>query len=161
MRGRLVRALLVAAFVLAPVATAPGQQARPARLELRTDAFFAHRPAVQLGVGIAIPTTTYMRVAGIVAAGAASTTDGTQPSARGELLARFVLDPLGERRWGVYGAAGVAAFWDNERKWRGRLVLGAGVEGRARGAWSPAFELGVGEGFRVAVVLRRVTSRRR
>jgi hypothetical protein len=153
--ARIRGVLLAVALVLVPAAGAHAQRERHARTELRTDLFIAHRPTVHIGVGVAIPLTTYMRVAGIIAGGAVSADSSVEPAARGEVLARFVLDPLGERRWGLYGAAGVGAFWDNETAWRGRLVLSAGIEGRLRGAWTPAFEVGLGEGLRVGVVLRR------
>ena len=148
-------ALLTVALVLVPASGAHAQRERQARTELRTDVFIARRPTVHVGVGVAIPVTTYMRVAGVVAGGALSTDSTLEPAARGELLARFVFDPLGERRWGLYGAAGVGAFWDNSTAWRGRLLLSAGIEGRLRGAWTPAFEVGLGEGLRVGVILRR------
>ncbi|HET6680720.1 MAG TPA: hypothetical protein VFG84_05930 [Gemmatimonadaceae bacterium] len=155
MSARLLGALLTVTLVLVPASNAHAQRERHARTELRTDVFVARRPTVHLGVGVAIPVTTYMRVAGIAAGGAVSTDGTSEPAARGELLARFVLDPLGERRWGLYGAAGVGAFWDNEIAWRGRLLLSAGIEGRLQGAWTPALEVGLGEGLRIGVVMRR------
>ena len=75
---------------------------------------------------------------------------------------RFLLDPFRERRWGPYGGAGVSAMYmgaggsiGGSGAWRGYLLAVAGLEGPAAHGILTSFEVGLGGGTRVGLVLRR------
>jgi hypothetical protein len=76
-------------------------------------------------------------------------------SGRIDVVTRYLLDPFHEFRWGPYAGAGVSALWDRRANWRGALLLLVGVEGPARAGWRTSVELGLGDGARLGVVLRR------
>jgi hypothetical protein len=148
-------AVLMSAAAALPLA-AQSLQIKPfAQLEARSDAIFGSPSALQVGVGANIPVDPYVRV-GTTVAGGTSWQDGRSgTSARADLTARYLLDPYAETRWGVYGGAGLSVRWDRDARWRPYLLLVGGVEGPARGGWRTSFEVGVGGGARVGVVLRR------
>lgn len=146
--GALVATLLAGA-------QAGAQDAPRLQPEARLDVMTGPAWAVHAGLGVTAPLGTYVRfgVVGGIGPGAGGMTG------RGDLIARFTLDPFRERRWAPYGAGGVSArFGDGSRNY---LLLLAGVEGPARRGIAPAFELGVGGGFRAGVILRRALARRR
>jgi hypothetical protein len=154
-------AVLICALPLAGVAA----QSRPLFPEARVDGISARASAAFVGAGLAIPLTTYTRIA-LVAGGGQSWYRGERGgAARVELVGRFVLDPLRERRWAPYGLAGLGALYhaldDARDRWREVIVIGVGVEGPALGAVAPAVEIGVGGGARLSVVLRRALPNRR
>jgi len=74
------------------------------------------------------------------------------------VVARYLLDPFREFRWGPYAGAGFSAQWNRGADWRGDLLLLVGVEGPAHEGWRTAVELGRGGGARLGVVLRRARS---
>jgi hypothetical protein len=78
---------------------------------------------------------------------------GGEAAWRAELLAHFLLDPMGRSRAGLYGAGGVAVAGGPSK--REYLVLTLGLEGRPgdRSGWF--VEGGVGGGVRIAAGLRR------
>ncbi|HEX6058503.1 MAG TPA: hypothetical protein VFZ11_05745 [Gemmatimonadaceae bacterium] len=167
--GRCAIALLFA-LVFAPaalggqVASSSGRAVETAPRvlpELRIDAIEGARDRLHLGLGGVVPLGTYARAALIVGGGAARADGEARGSARAEGLVRFLLDPLRERRWGVYGGAGVSAGWIDGDGWRAGLVIAVGIEGRARGGHALAAELGLGDGARVGVVVRRTRAGRR
>jgi hypothetical protein len=139
-----------------PVRTAP----RPLP-ELRLDAIVGTHDQLHVGAGLIVPLGTYVRAVPIVAGGVARVDDERRGSARAEGVVRFLLDPLRERRWGVYGGAGVGASWIDGEGWRTPLVVVLGVEGRARGGHAVAMELGLGGGARLGVAVRRTREGRR
>jgi len=101
-----------------------------------------------------------VRLTALVAAGVARRTDGSPGddlvgSARAELVGRFLLDPSGQRRRGVYAGGGLGVRRDGAGPWRDLLLLVVGIEGRARRGLVTAADLGVGGGVRVGVALRR------
>lgn len=148
----------------APRAAAQG---RP-RAELRADALVGRDASAQAGVGVELDAGLYARVAVVAAAGAAwRDGDGAsaRPAGRGELVARFLVDPARQSRRGAYLGGGVGVRVDGTRDddpaARAYLLAVVGVEGRRRGAWAPSLEAGVGGGARLGVVLRRARADRR
>ena len=179
-RGTARRLLLLAAVLLAgrPVlAQGGGQEGQPRlRWELRADAIAARSTAYQVALGAGLPVSNYVRLAGVLGAGMTvpPAPGEARPSARADLLARFLLDPFREGRWGPYAGAGLSVRADAERyfgggdvarerlRTRGFLVLALGIEGpELSGRVMPALEVGFGGGTRVGVVLRQARQNRR
>ncbi|MEX2181247.1 MAG: hypothetical protein WD771_04350 [Gemmatimonadaceae bacterium] len=147
----------VAAAATPPAAAAQGAE-RPGLMpqwEVRLDATSARAPAVHAGAGLNVRAGLYARV-GLAAAlgGARATDDRWDVSQRLDLTVRFLLDPFDERRFGLYGGAGVGARRDGSDQVVGSLLLVAGVEGGGTRGPRLAVELGLGGGARLGVVLR-------
>ena len=163
-RAALTTACAVAVGSALPASTAA--QSRPLFPEARVDGVTARGNAVYGSVGIALPLTTYTRVALTGGAGRSWYRDREGVAARIELVGRFVLDPLRERRWAPYGFAGLGSSYDDlyeesRDRWREVIVLGIGAEGPRVGAVSPAVEVAMGGGTRLSLVLRRALANRR
>lgn len=146
---------------IAPSAGLPVQPAPRVFPELRLDAIAGARDELHLGAGVVVPLGTYARAASIAGGGVARVDGDTRGSARAEGVVRFLLDPLRERRWGIYGGAGVGASWIDGDGWRTPLIVVLGIEGRARRGHAFAAELGLGGGARLGVVVRRTRGGRR
>lgn len=162
--ARLLRltALAALASVLgAARAAAQGQQSggRPRPL-VRADVLASHSTAAHLALGITVPAGNYVRVDVAGGGGAEWAAGESRASARGDLVARFVLDPFRQSRWSGYGGGGIGALRSGGR-WRGHLLAVIGVEGPATKGMLPALELGLGGATRVGVVLRRAAPDRR
>ena len=140
---------------IAPSAGVPVRSAPRPLPELRLDAIVGTRDQLHLGAGLVVPLGTYVRAVPIVAGGVACVDDEVRGSARAEGVVRFLLDPLRERRWGVYGGGGVGASWIDGDGWRTPLVVVLGVEGRARRGYALAAEVGLGGGARLGIAIRR------
>jgi hypothetical protein len=143
-------------FALAPPAL-PAQEyvfSPPVQWEARADALFGSLATAQLGVGVNVPAGTYVRLGAVVAAGGAQRAGRTVATGRMDLVTRYLLDPFREARWGPYASAGVSVRRDDAH-WRGYLLAVAGIEGPVHGGWRQAVEIGLGDGFRVGIVLRR------
>ena len=158
MRAGTVRAALLAAACLAPSPAplaAQGARARPPQLELRADAILGRATTGHLGIGGNVALGNYLR-AGLALAGGATRIPGGEVAASGraDLVARFLLDPFREHRWGPYAGAGVGVLWDERQRTREAVLIVLGVEGSAAGSVRPALEAGFGGGTRVGVVLR-------
>jgi hypothetical protein len=110
---------------------------------------------VQGGVGAVIPLGTYVRV-GVDAAGGPTLHDGSSRAAgRIDAIGRFLLDPFREAPVGVSLGGGLSlAYVDGDKRVRPYLTAVVDIEGRRRGAVTPAFQVGLGGGTRVGVVLR-------
>lgn len=134
-----------------------GQASTPSRSrwEGRLDAFTGSADAIHAGLGVATELGTYFRLAGIVGAGAADVGDETAVSGRAEIVGRFVLDPLRQAKWGLYGATGVLVRHDDGPGTHGFVTLLVGLELPSGGRTVPAVEVGMGGGVRLAFVLRR------
>jgi hypothetical protein len=167
MRGR-VRAVLVAgarlgvtrvgiALAAVSLAAAPlsAQRPRGPQAEARLDVIAARTPSLQVGGGLNVPAGLYVRLAGTVGAGVAWRDGAQRGAARADVTARFHLDPFRESALGLYGLAGLSAMGDGFEGWRPRILVGLGVESRARGRRVLAGELSLGGGVRAALVLRR------
>jgi hypothetical protein len=129
--------------------------------ELRIDAIASRAPTLQLGVGANVPAGLYVRIGLTGAVGAARSGGEARSAARVDLTTRFLLDPLREARVGLYALGGMSAMYDGYERWRPRLVVGLGVEGRPSHRSVAAFELALGGGVRAGLVLRRPRSGRR
>jgi hypothetical protein len=155
-------AALAGALGLALLAGAgrAGAQARPPVLEARGDVLAGRTTSWHAGAGAAWRLGGYVQL-GLVAAGgvtrgpASRVDDGTAPSGRAELVARFVVDPRGGEGLRWYGGAGAGALFVRGARGLARVHVVAGVEGRPRGRVRVGAEVGVGGGARVGLVLRR------
>lgn len=125
--------------------------------EVRVDGIFASHGTVQAGVGAGIPLSTYVRGVMVLGAGADREGAGTY---RADAMLRFHLDPFREHRWGPYAAGGLSLLrnGDDPRAW---VLLVLGLEGPLRGGAATAFEIGLGGGARIGIVLRRARARQR
>ena len=164
MGGVSVRCLALVALALMPAAVAGAQLAQqPIQAETRLDAIFSRSSAVQAGFGLSVPAGIYVRTG--VVAGIGASRHGAD--GRLDLLARFSLDPFRQSTWAPYAGAGVSGRFrpDKAGGTRGYLLVLLGLEGGlpagAREGIVPAFEVGLGGGARVGVVLRRGIVRRR
>jgi hypothetical protein len=131
--------------------------------EVRLDAIFARTGAVEGAYGFTVPAGLYVR-SGLVA-GIGAARHGVE--GRSDFIFRFSFDPFRQHRWAPYAGAGASGRYRPklDAGSRGYLLVFLGVEGplpagRAAG-WVPAFELGLGGGTRVGVILRRGVDGRR
>jgi len=158
-------AALLALPLMAPAAHAqlPKPSVHP---EARLDVILGHQPAVQLGAGLQVPMGYYVRV-GLDAAVGVATNDREAPlgspdsppgplDGRADLLVRFLLDPFRQSPWGLSLGGGLSARAEPGDHVRPRLLAAVDLEGRrSRRGVVPAFQLGVGGGVRLGVILRR------
>jgi hypothetical protein len=163
---RTPRSLLHIAFGLTlavPVAGVAQQPQQRLQTEGRLDAIIARSTGVEAGLGVSVPSGIYVR-SGLVA-GIGAGRHGLE--GRTDLFSRFSLDPFRQSRWAPYGGAGISGRYRSKLDGGSRayLLVFLGVEGPlALGRTSgivPAFELGLGGGARVGVVLRRGVNARR
>jgi hypothetical protein len=146
--------LLIAAG-LCIFSAASQAQGRP---EARADAIISNDVGVYAGAGLLFPVGTYLRT-GIVAA--AGVMDGSA-AFRADLVNVFHLDPFRESSWAPYAGGGLSFLYDTgEARTQARLLALIGVEGPLRNGKATAFEVGLGGGVRVAVILRKAQARSR
>lgn len=152
--GRFFFGAAITLLLGAPIAAGAQDRPRPV-IVARLDATSAAVPRLEASLGGAIPLGTYARLHVTAGSGAARVAGEVEPSARGDLVARFLLDPLLQSKRGAYFGGGVS--WLAHRGERGRawLALVAGLELAQRGPIVPALEVGVGGGARVGLVVRR------
>ena len=164
MRGAqvIVRVSLTLLLLLPSVDNAQLPQ-QPLQTEARLDAIIAHTAGVEAGLGLTIPAGIYVRSGLVTGLGAGR--HGVE--GRTDLISRFSLDPFRQSRWAPYGGGGISGRYRSKRDGSSRayLMIFLGVEGplslgRTSGI-VPAFELGLGGGARVGVVLRRGINARR
>jgi hypothetical protein len=156
------RAILLAlgVFVVAPAKGDAQQSTTRARVrpEARLDYLGPNPETIHAGVGANVPLGTYVRLE-LVAAGGASWGNGRSgTSARGDVIARFAFDPFRERRWALSAGGGASVRYDalsvvNDR-WRALLTITLDLEGPLMGPLTPAFQLGLGGGTRIGMVVR-------
>lgn len=161
-RGRARLALAFAALLATGGAGASAQSgSRGPRIEGRGEALIARRTSTLFAVGAAVRVGTYARVAAW-AGGGPSLGEPDRVVGRVEGGVRFLLDPFRERRIGPYAMAGIGIRGvDRWRERGGYLVLLVGAEGARRKGWAPSVELGLGDGARIALVVRRAETRYR
>lgn len=155
---RIARAQLV-------VATDTANAPRAVRLRpvFRVDALFARQSAVHAGAGLGVAAGNYVRLSLEGGAGIGLGRGEREPgaSARVDLAARFLLDPYAQQPRGPYAGGGVSVRHDARDGWQPALLVLAGIEGRPRAGWAPSFELGLGRGARLGVVIRAARPERR
>jgi hypothetical protein len=148
----------VALFVprTAAAQDAIGLRAQP---ELRADLIAGRQPAAQVGAGVQLPLGYYVRIGLVGAAGVRLDDVSPRADARIDLLARFLLDPFRQSRYGLSVGGGLGLRAEPGDRVRPVLLVAADLEGRrsARGI-TPALQVGLGGGVRLGVVLRRQAS---
>ena len=157
--------LLIALGVVAALPAVGGAQMNQQKFqsEGRIDAIFARSGAVEAAYGFTVPAGIYVR-SGLVA-GIGAGRHGVD--GRTDAIARFSMDPFRQSRWAPYAGAGLSGRYRSERDGGSRayLLVFLGVEGPlplgATAGWVPAFELGLGGGARIGVILRRGVNARR
>ena len=145
------------AAVLLGVLSVPAdaQRAVGSQPEFRADVITSRDPTLQIGGGINVPAGIYARVGATVAGGVAVRDRSVRGAARLDAHARFLLDPFGEYPVGVYGMGGISVMYDGFERWRPLVTVGLGLESRARRGHTTAFEIALGGGVRLGVVMRR------
>jgi hypothetical protein len=123
--------------------------------EARAEAALARHASALVMVGANAPVGLYVRVGAAAGAGVADSDDGMVAATRADLSLRFLLDPFAEHAWGPYAGGGFTVRRDGTAPARAGLLLILGVEGRRAHRWTPAIEAALGEGVRLAVVLRK------
>ncbi len=159
-RGRAARiapGVALVAVVAATLLASPALAQRPGgrQLEGRVDLIAADTPSLQAGLGLNIPVGIYVRVGATIAGGVAHRDAVTHGAARGDVVARFLLDPYREFPLGLYGLGGLSAMYDPFEGWRPRVVVGLGLESRVRRGRAIAAEVALGGGVRFGVAVRR------
>ena len=131
--------------------------------EWRVDGIFARTAGGEVGLGVSLPVGIYVRNGLVGGIGVGQ--HGVE--GRTDLLSRFSLDPFRQSRWSLYGGGGISGRYRAEEDGGSRayLLLFLGLEGplplgRTSG-WVPAFEVGLGGGARVGVIIRRGINARR
>ena len=158
MKGRV--ASLVATILYATVAGAQAQAdtaPKPVDAEIRLDGIISRVSAVQLGVGLMTTVGYYVRM------GADGALGFSQHGLSGRIdgLARFHFDPFRQSRWAPYGGGGISGRFDKGEKGRAYLLVFFGMDGPVEGSLTPSFELGLGGGTRIGVILRQARKERR
>ena len=126
----------------------------PGYMEYRADAVIARAATAQAGLGAVIPVGVYVRVSLDGAAGASWRNASLHPSGRVDAVGRFLLDPFRESPVALSLGGGVSVPYVDGQRTRPYLTLVADLEGRKRGAITPAIQIGLGGGARLGVVLR-------
>lgn len=152
---------VIAATTLATLLAARlGAQVRPGpTTEWRAETVIGNGVQALGGFGVALPVGTYVRLAGIGSAGVRFTGETSLPMGRAEVMARFLLDPFRESRRGLSIGAGGGLVLGEGRP-RAVLLIALELEGERRASgWVPALQAGLGDGARIALVLRRGSRR--
>jgi hypothetical protein len=143
---------------------APGHAQRASNSvqpHLRFDALLSSETAGHIAAGLTFRVSRYFRFDVAAGGGVGERPGGgTRGEGRGDVVARFVLDPEFSSRWGGYGGAGLSVR-SGGGETRELLLIALGIEGPRRGGVVPFAELGLGGGVRLGVGVRRALSRRR
>jgi len=124
--------------------------------EVRLDVLGGRLSSVQGAVGLEIPAGAYVRV-GLLAGAGATVEEGETSRAAGrvDVLARFLLDPFRQARWGFSAGAGVSVRADPGKRVSPQLLVALDLEARRwRNGVTPALQIGLGGGVRGGVGLR-------
>ena len=150
---------LAAILVLVGVSNGADAQTQslipPLYPEFRADAIVARETAAQVGAGVVVPLGIYVRFS-VDAAGGVTFADNTsRASGRVDAIGRFLLDPFRETPVAVSFGGGLSVpYVDGQSHVRPYLTAVLDIEGRKRGAVTPALQIGLGGGARVGIVLR-------
>jgi hypothetical protein len=166
MTARLWRALvtLIVSIASIPIARTSAAQ-QPARAsqsfhippypELRVDAITGKGTTAQAGAGIVVPLGLYVRLALDGAAGATWRDGSSRASGRVDAITRFTLDPFRESPVALSLGGGITLpYVDGDAHLRPLLAAVVDLEGRRRGRFTPALQVGLGGGVRIGLVLR-------
>jgi hypothetical protein len=127
--------------------------------ELRADVLLGRQSAVQLGGGVQIPLGYYVRLGVDGAVGVRLRSDSPSSSrvdGRMDLLTRFLLDPFRQSRYGLSLGGGLGLRAEPGDHVRPVLLAALDVEGRRwSSGWVPALQVGLGDGARIGIVLRK------
>lgn len=153
---RVLHGALLAAATFVGARAVRAQNAPPPRYaEYRADAIIGNGTAAEAGAGIVIPFGMYVRMGVDGAAGATWRGTAAHASGRVDAIARFLLDPFREVPVGLSLGGGVSVpYTSGDRNVRPYLTAVVDIEGRMRGAITPAIQVGLGGGTRVGIVLR-------
>ena len=133
-------------------------------LELRIDAIDVRSTqsgTLQAGVGTNLPLGSYMRLEIDGAGGVTRRDSVNHDSGRVDALARFLLDPFAEARWGLSIGGGISAIFADGARTHEYLVVIVDLEAPRIGAVVPALQAGLGGGVRVGIAARAYRSRGR
>ena len=149
--------------VTLPIVAAAQPPQQKIQSEARVDAIFARTAGVEAAYGFTVPAGIYVR-SGLVA-GIGAGRHGVE--GRTDLISRFSFDPFRQSRWAPYAGAGLSGRYRSKLDGGSRayILVFIGVEGPLplgeTSGWVPAFEVGLGGGARVGLVLRRGVNARR
>jgi hypothetical protein len=149
-----VRAAQVGLLLLGAVGGLRAQEI-PREPEIRADVLGPSPYTVQLGAGVNVGAGYYERVELDGAFGARRRGSALVGSARADALLRLLLDPFGQERWGLSLAGGVSLRAEAGDKLRPYLAGAAELEGPITHGIRMAYQLGLGGGVRVGIVIRR------
>ena len=144
-------------FALAAIAPAAGHaQDRPTSYgALRAQVIVAAGVTEHVGAGIELPLDNYTREGIYLEGGATERDASVVPSGRLDLLTRFLLDPYRQNKWGLSLGGGLTVPVNESRNaTRPYVAIVVDLEGPRSGRFTPAVQLGLGGGARLAVVLR-------
>ncbi len=127
----------------------------PTRPEIRADLLGPSPYTVQLGAGVNIGAGYYQRVELDGALGARRRGAGLVGTARADALLRLLLDPFGQQRWALSLAGGLSLRDEAGDKVRPYLAGAMELEGPISHGIRMAYQLGLGGGVRLGVVIRR------
>jgi hypothetical protein len=123
--------------------------------ESRADVIIGNGTAGEVGAGVQLPVGYYVRVGLTGAVGATQRDGDALTSVRGDIIARYLLDPFRETRWAVSLGGGVSLpYMDGDTHTQPFMTLVLDVEGPRTNGVSPAIQLGLGGGTRIGIVLR-------
>jgi hypothetical protein len=161
MRGRAgIVGTVVVVAVCVTARTVGAQTVPPRYVEYRADGIVTRGFLAQAGLGVVIPAGVYARMSIDAAAGPAWSGGAVNPSGRVDAVGRFLLDPFRETPVAVSLGGGVSVPYSRgDAHVRPYLTAVIDVEGRKRGALTPAVQVGLGGGARIGVVLRRSPGR--
>lgn len=162
LRFDLSRGVIVAALVFAGARALEGQGLRiPAYAEYRVDAIDGKGTTMQAAAGYTIPMGVYLRLAALGGVGPRWLDGRTSLAGRTDIIARFLLDPFEQTPLALSLGGGVSVPYQEGRAVRPFLTAVIDVEGKQRGRFTPAVQIGLGGGLRVGVGLRTSVRQRR
>lgn len=150
-------ALVPLVLVIALPVAAAAQEFRflpAAQPALRAGMAFGARSAASVGAAVNVPAGYYVRIENAAVYGR-EVGANARDVWRAEIAARILADPFAETRWGPYAGAGVAVDWTAGSAGRVGLMAIAGADLPSHARWRPAVELGIGNGARLSLILRR------
>jgi hypothetical protein len=148
-------ALLVGAAAQRPLRAQDFRFTPRLQPEARVEGLVARHSGVAAMAGVNAPFGYYIRAGVAVGAGVVDGNAGAQRTLRADLAVRFLLDPFAEHPWGPYAGGGLTVRRDGNAAAEAGVLLILGVETARRPRWTPAIELGLGRGARLALVLRQ------